>query len=179
MKPPAPIVMTKAKLAQSNRAWKLRIEGWSIPEIANEMDLPVHIVRDNISKARRASVPETTESMAKLMGEIELARLDHLQKLLMEDLTTTIDTMWKFKKAKNKGDFPDHEFVAESIKRVDLKVVDRILAIMDKRAKYMGLYQAQEVNHNHKTLEEIVLLSFKSPEELEEGKVIDVEAGSE
>jgi len=149
------------------KSWDMLCEGYTIKQVCEKLKLTSDQVHIQIRRARTHNVGNTIDDKREFYSELEVARLDLLQSMLMAKVNATVETAWQFKKGRKveegeEPEFPDYRFVAAEVEKLDLQIVDRILAIMDKRAKYLGLYQATEVNHTARTLEDIVLSSFRA-----------------
>ncbi len=117
--------------AAENRkiAFELRKRRYTYQEIADELHVSIKTAHQYVN-AYWEEIKDTTQEVAELVRERELGTLDALQKRLTPIALEHTDPT----------DLPRGEF--------QLKVIDRLLRIQERRAKLLGLEAPQKVDVN-------------------------------
>jgi len=119
-----------ARTRQNARMWELRVEGYSIEQIADIFTMTPNQVKARLRKAAEAFQVEAAEDLIKM----ELDRLDMLLREAINILNSTHIAQSHGRVLLDPSTnlpMTDHEPV--------MKAMDRVLKIMDRRSKYLGL----------------------------------------
>lgn len=111
-----------------------RKAGLSYRKIAEQMGCSVSTVYEAVKRAM-AVVSETTAQQAKVIRDTELERLDELQVALWSKA--------RGRPARGTPGDPNYQPAVEP----DMKAVDRLLRIMERRAKLLGIDAPERFEH--------------------------------
>lgn len=163
------------KLQNARKAWELFINGYSVADIASEMDLHNATIRKYINDEMSRAY-DRIEGMADKFVAVEAERLDVMTRALMKDLIK--DTVVEDVDA-------DGNVIKVKRKQVDKDIASTLLKVQERRAKYLSLDapERKEVTTTL-SLEGLVLQSQtrleplpQAPDDanmLKEGRVIEI-----
>ena len=112
---------------RQSKAMQLRVRGFSFPKIAKALGCSTGTAFNDYTAAMKRLAEETKES-ADQVRSVELARLDKMTRAL------------EFAAF---GESPD-----DSPNALDIKAIDALLKVSDRRAKLLGLDAPEDINLN-------------------------------
>lgn len=167
----------RIKSEKEPKAWDLYIKGYTYKQIAKMVDLSATTVARWIQEGRTILM-KRNGNLPDEYSHVEMERLDLMLQLLMRDMGTIVETQWTWNKDKKTGEHV-YKLIKEEFQRVDINIINTILKVQERRARYLNLDVAKHIEITHMTLEELVLSSYKKKEEAQlpaPVKVVDVVA---
>ena len=167
-------INTRKKHDLEPQVWTLYLQGLTQRKISEKLGIAQTTISNWIT-GRIKENEKFNNEIAKQYVHVELERLDMLMEICMKDVGRLVETTLTW--SKNEEGERDYELIEKYIDRVDVAIVDRILKIQERRARYLNLDAGTTAETLGKTLEQLILASFKQPEQL--GEVVDAEVVAE